>query len=391
RYARQFLIAILLIAILAGIGWRFVAPERALWIAISVIVVTCPCALSLATPGVMAAAIGQMAKHGMLVTKGRAVETLAKVSHFVFDKTGTLTIGALKVTTQIDCKMVPHLRDAKIAALLASMSLHPVAKAIANHFGDLAVVQKGASNLELLVESSREIAGAGVELVSAGKIYRLGKPEFVLAISATEYAIPAAYLSFTTALFGDEKGVIACFVLQDSVRPEARQAISDLLTSGMEVLLLSGDAIQVVEQVAGECGITHFQAALSPAQKQAEIQRLQNAGAVVAMVGDGMNDGPALSLANIGIAMGQGAPISQTRSDCVLISNRLSDLSFSVRIAKFSYRIILQNIAWAMVYNLVAIPAAVLGYLEPWHAALGMTLSSLLVVLNGLRVLRVKE
>jgi Cu2+-exporting ATPase len=191
-------------------------------------------------------------------------------------------------------------------------------------------------------------------------------------------------------VFGDQQNILAYFVMEDSLREESIRAVRELQDLGKTVILLSGDRQEVVAEVATQCGIAEFRAELKPVQKYAYILQLQQQGAIVAMVGDGMNDGPALSLANVSVAMGQGAPISQTRSDCLLMSNRLSDFSFSVELAKKAYRLIRQNLAWALLYNVIAIPAAVLGYLAPWHAALGMSVSSLLVVVNGLRLLNLK-
>nr|WP_314862951.1 cation-translocating P-type ATPase [uncultured Undibacterium sp.] len=406
KHASRFLLVILLVALVSGIAWAYIDPHRALWIAVSVIVVTCPCALSLVTPGVMSAAIGQLAKFGMLVTRGSAIENLANVTHIVFDKTGTLTFGKLKVL-QVDFPVA--LDSVKLAeykmmiAMMAKMSLHPVSKAIVDHLvGELAQVRQSElqnqskiekqieKQIEQQIEQQIEHAGSGVEVQFNGKYYRLGQLNYVRELSGSDWTIPLAYQNKTVTVFGDAEQIIACFVLEDKLRDEAVNAIADLQKLGKEIILLSGDRRDVVADIAEQCHILEYRAGLTPAQKHAYILDLQKKGAVVAMVGDGMNDGPALSLANVSIAMGQGAPISQTRSDCLLMSNRLSDLCFSIKLADQSYRLIRQNLAWALVYNLIAVPAAVLGYLEPWHAAVGMSVSSLLVVLNGLRLLSMK-
>jgi len=402
KHASRFLMVILIVALLAGIVWWTIAPDRALWIAVSVIVVTCPCALSLATPGVMSAAIGQLAKFGMLVTRGSAIENLANVTHIVFDKTGTLTFGKLKVL-QLD---FPFVHDAKkiagyknLIALMANMSLHPVSKAIADYLtatqAQQIVGEEGDKYLTELtgnpkVENHVEHSGSGIEIQANGRIYRLGQLNYVKELNASTWIIPSAYADKTVTVFGDEEQILACFVLEDKLRDEAVTAIAELQKMGKEIVLLSGDRQEVVADIAAQCHISDYHAGLSPAQKHQYILELQQQAAVVAMVGDGMNDGPALSLANVSVAMGQGAPISQTRSDCLLMSNRLSDLSFSLKLSNQSFSLIRQNLGWALLYNVIAIPAAVMGYLEPWHAALGMSLSSLLVVLNGLRVLTMR-
>lgn len=394
KHASRFLLAILLIAILSGIVWAFIDADRALWIAISVIVVTCPCALSLATPGVMSAAIGQLAKFGMLLTKGAAIENLANLTHVVFDKTGTLTYGKLKVLKAVYLNLDQQENDnlnkqKKIIATIASMSLHPASKAIAESFIDPQLAPIFTSS-EVHLTNSHELAGAGIEATVGAQTYRLGRLDYVKDLNQSDWQIPIEYRNKSFSVFGDQQNILAYFVMEDGLREESVQAVRELREQAKTVILLSGDRQDVVAEVANQCGITEFRAELKPAQKYAYILQLQQQGAIVAMVGDGMNDGPALSLANVSVAMGQGAPISQTRSDCLLMSNRLSDLSFSVQLAKKAYRLIRQNLAWALLYNVIAIPAAVLGYLAPWHAALGMSVSSLLVVVNGLRLLNLK-
>ena len=188
------------------------------------------------------------------------------------------------------------------------------------------------------------------------------------------------------SVLADEDGVILVFALADALRNDAVETVKKLQLRHKKILLLSGDRDEVVQHVAQECGIVDARANLSPADKFDIVQSLQKSGAIVVMVGDGMNDGPALSLANVAVAMGQGAPISQTRSDVLLMSNRLSDLDFGFVVATKAFRLIRENLIWAIAYNLFAIPAAIIGWLEPWHAALGMSLSSLIVVLNALRL-----
>ncbi|WP_395010296.1 heavy metal translocating P-type ATPase [Undibacterium sp.] len=394
KHASRFLFAILLIAIASGIVWAMIDPSRALWIGISVIVVTCPCALSLATPGVMSAAIGQLAKFGMLVTKGSAIENLANLTHIIFDKTGTLTFGKLKVVKavflqadQLSSAELNHQQT--LVATLAGMSLHPASKAISDSFVNQQFKPINA-DFQASLGQSHELAGAGIELSFAMQTYRLGRLDYVKELNHSDWQIPHEFRNKSVSVFADQHQILAFFVMEDGLREESIAAVRELQEQGKHVTLLSGDRHDVVAEVAAQCGISDYRAELSPAEKHAYILQLQQQGAVVAMVGDGMNDGPALSLANVSVAMGQGAPISQTRSDCLLMSNRLSDLSFSIQLAKKAYGLIRQNLGWALLYNVIAIPAAVLGYLEPWHAALGMSLSSLLVVVNGLRLLNLK-
>lgn len=398
QHASHFLFAILVIALASGIVWSFIEPSRALWIAISVIVVTCPCALSLATPGVMSAAIGQLAKAGLLLTKGQAIESLAHATHVVFDKTGTLTHGQLKVVAHQwmqsnesgSSQPEQATRTHALALRIAELSLHPVSKAV-HHFlveASTKLAREAASSLT--IAHSEEHAGAGIEVMVGQQRLRFGKPEFALELSGLKWGLPAQANNKSLSVLADENGVLAYFVLEDSLREDAIELIAQLQTMGKQVMLLSGDRLDVVQACAEAVGIQNYHAQLQPNQKYEMVKELQQAGAVVVMVGDGMNDGPALSLANVSIAMGQGAPISQTRSDALLMSNRLLDIVYAFKVAGLAFRLIRENLAWAMLYNLIAIPAAVVGWLEPWHAALGMSLSSLLVVMNGLRVLRLR-
>jgi Cu2+-exporting ATPase len=342
----------------------------------------------------MSAAIGQLAKFGMLVTKGSAIENLANLTHIIFDKTGTLTYGKLKVvkavflhSDQLSSAELNHQQT--LVATLAGMSLHPASKAISDSFANQQFKPINA-DFQASLGQSHELAGAGIELSFAMQTYRLGRLDYVKELNHSDWQIPQEFRNKSVSVFADQHQILAFFVMEDGLREESITAVRELQEQGKHVTLLSGDRHDVVAEVAAQCGIADYRAELSPAEKHAYILQLQQQGAVVAMVGDGMNDGPALSLANVSVAMGQGAPISQTRSDCLLMSNRLSDLSFSIQLAKKAYGLIRQNLGWALLYNVIAIPAAVLGYLEPWHAALGMSLSSLLVVVNGLRLLNLK-
>lgn len=408
RHARGFLAVILLLAVVSGIVWYFIDPARALPIALTVLVITCPCALSLATPSVMAAVIGQLAKRGMLVAQGSAIEGLARASHFVFDKTGTLTRG------QLQCQQVQVLRtdfvlpaslqnstqnslqnnvqssDAdssaqqvhitQLASTIAGNSLHPIARAVAKLAPSLAT-------FDLQIE---EIAGQGLQASLAdGTSYRLGKLAFVQALHGLP--LPEMSNDGSLAALGDQDGWIAIFHLQDEIRADAMQLLSALQQAGKQVWILSGDRSTAVSQLAKQLAVPVAQALgeLAPQEKFAKVASLQSQGAKVVVVGDGMNDGPVLSLADVSCAMGQGAPITQARSDLLLMSSSLNDFGYAWRGAQFALRLIHQNLLWALAYNIIAIPAAVLGLLAPWHAALGMSLSSVLVVLNSLRMLRV--
>ncbi|RJG01537.1 heavy metal translocating P-type ATPase [Noviherbaspirillum sedimenti] len=382
RHASRFMTAILVVALLAALVWWQIDSARALWIAISVLVVTCPCALSLAAPSVMAGAIGRLAKSGVLVARGRAVETLARATHFVFDKTGTLTEGRLQLAGVHTLQ--PGLEHAELlgmTAAIAAASTHPVSQALARAAAAAGIFGHGTQYTDL-----REVAGQGMEAQAGAQRYRLGNLAFVQELHGQALVLPPEFAGKTVSALGDERGWIALFALQDQIRADAAACIAFLRRQGKQVWLLSGDKHDVVAKVARELGIDVAHGELRPEHKHDMVAALQKQGALVAMVGDGMNDGPVLSLADVSIAMGQGAPIAQVRSDLVLMSNRLQDMAAAVTTTGRALALIRQNLGWALLYNLVAIPAAVSGLLQPWHAAIGMALSSLIVVLNSLRI-----
>lgn len=388
RYASLFLTVILLLAVVSGIVWWQIDASRAIWIAVTVMVITCPCALSLATPGVMSAAIGQLAKNGVLIARGRAIETLARATHFVFDKTGTLTQGRLKLVKMLVIRDDPTFNERavrQITADIAAGSIHPAARAL---FTALSVRSHLNEANQMLnhYDDVNEIPGRGIEVRHQGLHYRLGNVDFVQELHGVCLDIPLDFAGNTISVLGDAEGYIAIFALEDRLRNDAKYLIDFLQQQGKTVLLLSGDRSDVVSSAAAELGIRTALGNLSPEAKHDAVKKLQQQGAIVAMVGDGMNDGPVLSLADVSIAMGQGAPISQARSDMVLISNELRDLAYAVKITSKSLSLIRQNLAWAVLYNAIAIPAAMAGILAPWHAAIGMSLSSIIVVLNSLRI-----
>ena len=387
RYASLFLTIILLLAIASGIVWWQIDATRAIWIAVTVMVITCPCALSLATPGVMSAAIGQLARHGVLIARGRAVETLARATHFVFDKTGTLTQGRLNLVHMQVIRNEASFDESSIRQLtadIAASSTHPVARALYSGIHP-------ASPLLNIYDDINEIPGRGIEVHHHGLHYRLGNIDFVKELHGLPLEIPAQLAGKTLSVLGDKDGYIAIFALADILRNDAKYLVEFLQQQDKTVLLLSGDRAEVVNNAAAELGIGIAQGNLSPEAKHDAVKRLQQQGAIVAMIGDGMNDGPVLSVADVSIAMGQGAPISQARSDMVLTSNNLSDLAYAIKATAKSLSLIRQNLAWAVLYNVIAIPAAMAGVLLPWHAAIGMSLSSIIVVVNSLRIYSVRN
>lgn len=384
RYASLFLTIILGLSIISAVIWWQIDPSRAIWIAVTVMVITCPCALSLATPSVMSATIGQLARNGTLVARGRAVESLAQATHFVFDKTGTLTQGRLNIIKSIYYENSSNFDERAISSIsvyITSTSSHPISRALYSFISSRTISSTAFPNSEL-----NEIPGKGIEMHYQGETYRLGNLAFIKELHGKDIDIPAVLQGKTISVLGDTHGYLALYALEDSLRKEAKELIDFLHKHGKSVLLLSGDRQDVVTKAAADLGINTAKGNLSPVDKYDAVKKLQHQGAIVAMIGDGMNDGPVLSIANTSIAMGQGAPISQARSDIVLISNDLRDLIYAVKTTRKSLSLIRQNLGWAVLYNVIAIPAAMTGILAPWHAAIGMSVSSIIVVLNSLRI-----
>ncbi|HXF16106.1 MAG TPA: heavy metal translocating P-type ATPase, partial [Burkholderiales bacterium] len=323
RIAGQFVALVLAIAAAAALYWMWVDPARALPVAIAVLVVTCPCALSLATPMTMAVATAAMARLGIVVTRGQAIETLARATHFVFDKTGTLTEGRLQLVQVHLLGNADHYRAIALAAALESRSEHPLGKAIV----------AAAADQPLAVSGIRNFPGQGIEGRVDGRRLRIGQKKFVAELGPTTFAEESAS-SATSVWLGDEQGALAQFLLEDRVRDDACELVSDLRAAGHIVMLLSGDGTHAVRAAAASAGIPYQQARMLPDQKLAAVKQMQQDGAVVAMIGDGINDAPVLAQAQVSIAMGSGAPLAQGAADMVLISPRLSDLGRGLRLAR---------------------------------------------------------
>ena len=381
RAAKPFLIFVLAAAAAAGIWWWPTDPGHALMIAAAVLIVTCPCALSLATPAALLAAAGTLARSGILVRNLGAMESLADVDTVVFDKTGTLTRDGLAVT-QVRTRADLSPQDATaLAAALASQSLHPASRAVAT-YGHLANSNHSLADLT----DVRENIGAGVSgrllhpVTGITSPLRLGSATFCgLTVSAVE--TPQVHLS-------DASGWLATFTLAEDIRTDAAQSVTALQQAGVTVTLLSGDQAGAVQRVAAAVGIQNATGACSPDDKLHHLQALQAQGHRVAMVGDGLNDGPVLAAAHASFAFGLAVPLARARADFVVLGDQLARIPQTLNLAHRSLRIVRQNLVWAAAYNLVCIPLALVGLLPAWLAGLGMALSSLLVVLNAARLAR---
>ena len=380
KIAGWFIAVLLLIATGVAVYWAGQDPQHAFQITLSVLVVTCPCALSLATPAALTAATGRLTEIGLLTTRGHALETLAATTHIIFDKTGTLTYGQLeaeKITLLQD-----RVSDSELRALVSSIekgSEHPIAKALGN-----------LSDKKVDVESVLAEPGQGIEAVYKNTKHRIGKLNYVLGI--TDEAQPDLDIDSdvkSTVFIADEDGLLGMINIQDQVRNEAKITINALKKLGLKIVLLSGDQQSVVDHVASELAIDEAKGECLPDDKLKYMQNLQQQGHIVAMVGDGVNDAPVLAASQVSLAMGSGTQLAHASADMVLLSENLGHLVTGVEMSRQTLRIIRQNFGWAIGYNLLAVPLAVMGLIAPWMAAIGMSLSSLVVVLNALRLRKV--
>ena len=379
RIAAPFLVLVLLAAAVAFWYWWQIDHTKALSVAVAVLIVTCPCALSLATPSAMLSSAGALARRGILVRRLQAFETLAGIDAVVFDKTGTLTHDRLAVSS-VAVRAGSSENDVlALAAALAAGSLHPVSRGIV-----LAAVEQDAGGLVPELTSLQEKAGQGMQADRLGGGWvKLGSAAFCglsaeHADEADEFA-PLAHLA-------DERGWLATIHLKEGVRADAKEAVGALRALGVQTWLLSGDRLAAAQQVGAAVGVDHVIAGASPEQKLTEVVALQGRGLRLAMVGDGLNDGPVLARANTSFALGHPAPLAQAQSDYVIQGGRVMDVVHTLTLARATMRIVRQNLLWAAGYNAVCVPLALLGYMPPWLAGLGMAGSSLLVILNALRL-----
>ena len=386
RVAKPFLWGVLVMAVLSAVYWWPTNPGHALMVAVAVLVVTCPCALSLATPAAMLAAAGALAKRGVLVRQLQAMEALAQVDTLIFDKTGTLTRDGQRITQVWTAAGLSSTQALAWAALLARQSIHPLSRAlVAAHDASQQVhSEHGFAAQEIAVQ---ETVGQGLEAYISNCEYnnfKLGSAAFCQPASQV---IPLACAEAQVHLCADGQW-LASWQMSEDVRDDAASTVAQLQAMGIEVWLLSGDHDHAVAQVAQQVGIAHAVGHCTPQDKLQRMQAAQAQGAQVAMVGDGLNDGPVLAGAHVSMAFGNAVPLAQSKSDLVLMGTQLHVVAHSVRLARHTLRVVRQNLVWAAAYNAVCVPLAVVGWLPAWLAGLGMALSSLGVVLNALRLTR---
>jgi Cu2+-exporting ATPase len=384
RWAKPFLVAVLLASLASAIYWWPTDPAHAVMVAVAVLIVTCPCALSLATPAAMLATAGALARSGVLVRRLSALQNLATIDTVFFDKTGTLTRDALEVV-QIHTREGVATDQALLwAGSLARHSLHPVSRALWSEARRQAEAVQALLDLEnLSAQDVTEHSGQGLQgLLSVRdglqRAVRLGSARFCQA--------PAFAGHHLQVSLADDAGWLATFELAEEVRPEAAGVVSQLQQMGLKLKILSGDGKVAVTQVAQAVGVLDAQGACSPQDKLLALKAWQAQGHRVAMVGDGLNDGPVLAGADVSFALGQALPLAQSKADFVLMSGHLEALVSTLLRSRQTLRIVKQNLLWAALYNASCVPLALVGWLPAWAAGLGMALSSLLVVLNALRL-----
>lgn len=405
KLARWFVARILVLSVLVFVGWYIVEPSQAIWATVAVLVATCPCALSLATPIALTVATNRLASYGFLTTRGHTLQTLAEITHVAFDKTGTLTYGKpnllnvdlLAPSSEIapshekNTSSEQKDRVLAIAAALEVGSRHPIAHALLT----------AAYQLHLpTTQALQHYPAGGVEAMIDGVLYRIGHIDFALdsmdnaeasgsfTIDLDTHRASSAVVLSCQTKESESWRALACFYFNDKVRDSAKAMLDMLKGQGIEAVMLTGDPSPQALVMAEGLGMRSAYNGLSPTDKVDHIQQLQAKGAVVLMVGDGINDAPVLAAADVSTSIAGAADLAQVSSDSIILNGQIEAITAAKRIANKTERIIKQNFRWALTYNgIVLIPAA-LGYVPPWLAAIGMSLSSLFVVLNALRLKR---
>ena len=374
RIARHFVLAVLLISAAVFAYWWQHAPEKAYWIVLSMLVVTCPCALSLATPTAITAATAALANIGFLSTRSHTIETLRIVTDVVFDKTGTLTEGHFTLVKTVTLAELDPASVSALAAALEHISEHPIARA----FHNIAVNPD--------VHEINIVTNQGVSGRWQNKTLRIGKPAFACPNQQDKWQAPDEQGQWI--LLSADEQPLAWFNIEDRLRQDAAELVRQLQAEGKTCHILSGDASGHAQEVARQLGITALRSNASPQDKLDYLKALQQQGRKVLMLGDGLNDAPVLGGADVAIAMSDGTDLAKVAADGVLLGQSLSPLLRVLVIVRETYRIIRQNLTWALCYNVIALPAAAAGWIPPWASAIGMSASSLIVVLNALRLNR---
>lgn len=374
RMASWFIGRLLVVTCATALVWLYLAPEKAFWITLSVLVISCPCALALATPAALTSAANALRARGVIVRGENALEALSKCTHLVLDKTGTLTEGALSIAQVHLLASIERDDLLDIAAALQLYSNHPVARAFASR-----IAATGFSD-------ATHTAGAGIEAQRGGLRYRMGSEKFCRELMP-EFPQPPDDDLYWIGLCR-QGAALAWIGLDDHIRPEAAHVVAQARQLGLHVELLTGDSSMQGPRLAHSMGIETVHTGQTPEQKMARVRQLQGDGAIVAMVGDGLNDAPVLGVANASFAVPGATDLARSQADFVIAGGDLGKIIETLHKARHCHFVIRQNFAWALAYNLCAIPLAAMGFVQPWAAAIGMSLSSLLVVGNSLRLNR---
>ncbi|OOE95477.1 heavy metal translocating P-type ATPase [Salinivibrio sp. AR640] len=372
QIARYFVAAILIISASTWLYWHFSRSDDAFWIMLSVLVATCPCALSLATPTALTCSTSTFGQLGIMLRRGHVLETLTKVNRLVVDKTGTLTEGTVQISTiEINSDTLTEQQVINIAASLEAFANHPIANAF-----------QARATEKVNVGAADNHIGQGVSGTIDGQYWRIGKASFALSDGAESYQ------SYPVILSCDNKPV-AAFSLIDPIRPSSARLLAAFKDAGIQTTMLTGDQSRNVKQVADELGIDSVVSGVSPQGKLSYLQSLDSR-TITLMIGDGVNDAPVLAGAHLSVAMGGGTDIAKSSADMVLLGDDLEKLLTARRLAQQTRRIIRENLAWALGYNVTILPLAVMGFVAPYVAVVGMSASSIIVVSNSLRLLNKK-
>ncbi|MFH4466807.1 heavy metal translocating P-type ATPase [Vibrio diabolicus] len=367
--ARYFVGAILIISAGTWFYWHQTKPDDAFWIMLSVLVATCPCALSLATPTALTCATSRMGNFGILLRKGHVFETLCKINHLVVDKTGTLTKGDIEICDTKVLSDLPKEDCLSLAAALEAHANHPIARSFASYAND-----------DFVVYEVQNVIGSGIEGIWNGKIVKIGSAVFVQGKESDESH--AVYLSVD----GEH---VASFYYRDPIRKESKAFVQRFADAGIKTTLLTGDSLSNARPVANEIGIDHVVASAKPEDKLAYLKSLDE-DSITMMVGDGINDAPTLAGAHLSVAMGGGTDVAKASADMTLLGDNLEKLLEARLLALRTRKIIRENLAWSLGYNLLILPLAVAGLVAPYIAVVGMSASSIIVVSNSLRLLKEK-
>lgn len=373
KVARFFTGFVLVSTLLAAIIWSFIDSTKVLSICIAMLVVSCPCALSLATPTALAISSNLLRKMGLLICRGNVLEKARNIQHVVFDKTGSLTQGELSIIAHYAFNHTSEKNNLKIAASLEIHSEHPIAKAFSHG------ANTGMASLLKITPNQ------GIEGVIEGEVYRIGSQAFCQQWFEDAPAVTYNHANQLIWLISKDQW-LAAFELGDRLRVDAKHTVALLQDLSLDLQILTGDPSTAGPVLAKELGITNIHNNASPAQKLQIVQRLQADNVQVMMIGDGINDIPVLACANVSIAMNNASDLAKVEADCVLLNNQLSLINVLIEQSKRTYRVIKQNMAWALAYNITALPLAAVGLIPPYLAAIGMSISSLVVVLNAARL-----